>query len=354
MRELAVEILRRHLELKTMEEDKETWWSIENNADICAQMGYGYYMVVYQNTYFEAVHEMLEDISVVIYSGGTATAIWPLSIYKNSSGYQIGSWGGDLLPPLMCERGNTTESKRKLLRKCIEALQELCERFDIDRYKTVDICFEGGTSLWTQMLFERGAQCCGIDHECYVDLSMEESYILSRMRRTNKYSIQKSEQLWKSEIITNQKERSYVQECFEKFRELHIQVSGRETRSKRTWDIQCEAVLHTNDFVILLHDKEDRLIGASLYSTTGSMGSYSVAAYRRELFDQPIGHMSQWMAIKHMKELGIEWYYVGRRAYPNDWDHPTEKEVSIGHFKEGFATNIYLKMHMEMQRGREK
>lgn len=252
------------------------------------------------------------------------------------------------MPPLLCEKRNSTESKRKLLRRCMDTLQELCDRFDIVRYKTTDTCFYNGTSIWMQMHFERGARCCGVDHECYVDLSLDEQDILSKIRRTNKYSIRKSEQLWKSEVITKRRERGYIEDCFEKFRTLHIEVSGRETRSKKTWDIQCKSVLHSNDFLVFLYDKDDQLIGASLYSTTGSMGTYSVAVYRRELYGQPVGHVSQWLAIKHMKELGMRWYNIGRRVYPGDGDHPTEKEVSIGHFKEGFATNIYLKVYMEI------
>ena len=214
-----------------------------------------------------------------------------------------GRGGGVLLPPLLCENGNTMESKRKLLRKCITALGELCKKFRIIKFKTADTAFYGGTTVWIQMLLEEGASCCGVDNECYVDLSLSEQEILAQIRRTNKYSIQKSKELWKSEIVIGQSGRDKVESCFESFRKLHAEVSGRVTRSRKTWDMQCEAVLRTNDFVVLLYDEEGGLIGASLYSTTGSVGSYSVAAYKRELFSQPVGHISQWLAIQHMKVL---------------------------------------------------
>lgn len=194
---------------------------------------------------------------------------------------------------------------------------------------------------------EQGAKSFGITNECFVDLSLREDEILSKMRRTNKYSIQKGMQLWKSEIISKQSGQSKIEECFNKFHNLHVEVAGRETRSKKTWEIQYEAVLRTNDFVVLLYDMEQNLIGASLFSTTCSMGNYSVAAYKRELFDKPVGHASQWIAIKHMKELNMKWYYLGTRAYWGDWNKPNEKEISIGHFKEGFATNIYPRIYLK-------
>ncbi len=347
MKEALIEILRKHIELKELEEDSDTWRSIENNNNGYVPVDYAHDMVVYQNAYFSDVHDELTDISIVIYNGGTAAGIWPLSVAKNTQNYEIGSWGGVLLPPLLCERGNTTESKRKLLRKCIDALNEVCAKLHITKYKTADVVLGQGTSIWTQMLFENGAVCYGVDNECYVDLVLEEQEILSKMRRTNKYSIQKSEQLWRSEIITKNSGRDKIERSFEDFRRLHVEVSGRETRSQKTWDIQCKAVSDTNDFVVMLYDDRDELIGASLYSTTGSAGLYSVAAYRRDLFDKPVGHVSQWLAIKYMKELGMRWYYVGKRAYFGDWNQPSKKEVSIGHFKEGFATNIFLRLHLE-------
>jgi uncharacterized Fe-S cluster-containing MiaB family protein len=73
------------------------------------------------------------------------------------------------------------------------------------------------------------------------------------------------------------------------------------------------------------------------------MGIYGVGAYKRELFDRPIGHGVQMKAIEFLKEKGCQWYEIGRRCYPVDRIKPTEKELSISHFKEGFATHKFVK-----------
>lgn len=347
MKKAIMGILGKHLELKEMENALQEWYSIENDPSIYVPVDYSYNMVVYQNAYFSDVYEKLIDLSIVIYNGGRAVGIWPLSVTQNNQVYEIGSWGGILLPPLLRENAGKTESKRKILRKCIEALEEVCAFLYISQYRSAGRVLHDGTSLWLQMLFDHGAICCGVDNECFVDLSLKESEILAKMRRTNKYSIEKSAHLWKNEIITRHTGTEKIAECFEKFQKLHTEVSGRETRSRTTWDIQCNGVSNQNDFVVMLYNEMEELIGASLFSTTGSAGVYSVGAYRRELFDKPVAHVSQWLAIKYMQELGIRWYYIGKRPYPGSWDHPNEKEISISHFKEGFATNIFLRPYLE-------
>lgn len=93
--------------------------------------------------------------------------------------------------------------------------------------------------------------------------------------------------------------------------------------------------------MVMMYDSSDELIGASFFQVCNLHGMYSVAAYNRSLFDQPIAHVSQWYAIRHMKALGVRWYYIGRIFYPCDRENPTAKELSISRFKEGFATDLF-------------
>lgn len=274
--------------------------------------------------------------------------IWPLSLHKNGKQFLLGSWGGELLPPLLLEKRYNTESIRKMLGKCENAIKELCQEYGIIKFTFRENVLNRGNSIWFQKMMENGAYCNKLNCECFVDLRLTEDEILSRIRRTNKYSILKGMDNWKTRLISHRNSEEEIAECFDSFRRLHIQVSGRETRSIATWKIQEEAVKKSKDFVVLLYDMKDILVGASLYSTTASACTYSVAAYRRELFDKPLGHVSQWIAIKHMKKLGIRWYYIGTRSYKKDWNSPSEKEISIGHFKEGFATNIYHTLHVDV------
>lgn len=342
------EVLSKHLQFKYMEEDAGNWIKIENSTEMYVPVNYAYFFVQYQNTYFSDVYDSFIDLSIVIYNGGIPAGIWPLSLYCRGGRHYLGSWGGELLPPLLLEKNYNTESIRKMLRKCGNAMKELCFLYGVSKYTFRETPLDEGNSKWFQIMMEGGACCEGVNSECFVDIGLTEDEILSRIRRTNKYSILKGLDYWKTKLISCADSEAEIAESFERFRKLHIQVAGRETRSKSTWKIQEEAVKNTNDFAVMLYDREDHLVGASLFSTTASACTYSVAAYRRELFDKPLGHVSQWAAIKHMGRLGIRWYYLGARSYQKDWNHPTEKELSIGHFKEGFATNLYHTLHIDV------
>ena len=342
------EVLSKYLQFKYMEEDAGNWIKIENSATMYVPVNYAYYFVQYQNLYFSDVYDGFIDISIVIYNGGIPAGIWPLSLHSKGGRHYLGSWGGELLPPLLLEKNYNTEAIRKMLGKCGHAAKELCFLYGISKYTFRETALEEGNSKWFQKMMEEGASCEKGNSECFVNLRLTEDEILSRIRRTNKYSILKGLDYWKTKLISHANPGAEIAGCFDCFRKLHIQVAGRETRSKNTWKLQEEAVKNTNDFVVMLYDREDRFVGASLYSTTASACTYSVAAYRRELFDKPLGHVSQWVAIKHMRELGIRWYYLGVRSYKKDWNHPTEKEISISHFKEGFATNLYHTLHIDV------
>ena len=62
------------------------------------------------------------------------------------------------------------------------------------------------------------------------------------------------------------------------------------------------------------------------------------------MFDKPVSHVVQWAAIKHLKDMGIKWHYIGQRFYMGDESKPSNKELQIAYFKEGFATNVILRL----------
>ena len=66
-------------------------------------------------------------------------------------------------------------------------------------------------------------------------------------------------------------------------------------------------------FLVTIRD-DGLLIGAGLFNYSKHNGIYSVGAYKRELFDRPIGHAVQMMAIEKLKEIGCRTYHLGQKA----------------------------------------
>ena len=73
---------------------------------------------------------------------------------------------------------------------------------------------------------------------------------------------------------------------------------------------------------------------------------YRDSNFKSSLFDKPLGHLVQYRAIEELKKRGIRWYKIGTRPYISDIPKPTEKEISIGEFKQGFASFLFPRYHL--------
>ena len=51
-------------------------------------------------------------------------------------------------------------------------------------------------------------------------------------------------------------------------------------------------------------------------------------------------------AIEILKDKGLSWYEIDKKHLNIDKTPPTEKELSISFFKEGFATDVLARQHL--------
>jgi hypothetical protein len=49
------------------------------------------------------------------------------------------------------------------------------------------------------------------------------------------------------------------------------------------------------------------------------------------------------MAIEALKALGVAWYRIGERHYVQDLPRPTDKQIAISAFKQGFASHVFCR-----------
>ena len=82
------------------------------------------------------------------------------------------------------------------------------------------------------------------------------------------------------------------------------------------------------------------MIGCGFFEITRDEAQYSSAAYRRDLFRLPIGHIAQFKAISEMQKRGCKEYYIGRYSTLHDEQRPSDKELAISHFKFGFTNRL--------------
>ena len=313
-------------------------------------VAYSRYSLDYQHCYTRAFAESLIDISVILKQRDRFIGIWPLSLRKRQGLYEFATNQGPVLPPAY-KRGISERLIRKYDEVCLAAIKRFYDEMKgeisfRDEWKSavsfLPDALLSQAVIWDQKCMIAGARA-SVFHDLYVDLSKTEEELHQNLRKSYRSLLNEGERLWSVKV------HDHVDDgLFDEYRLLHKKVSGRVTRPLETWDLQREAINNGGDFLVTLHDSGQRLIGGGLFGASPHEGLYGVGAYDRDLFDKPISHIVQWTAIKHLKELGCRWHYVGQRFYPGDSVRPTEKELSISYFKEGFATDMILRLMLTL------
>jgi FemAB family protein len=181
-----------------------------------------------------------------------------------------------------------------------------------------------------------------ITYQLAIDLQQSIESIKLDFRKSYKPLVNKALKEWDVRVCEEN-----VDEVFEEFKDLHFEAAGKQTRSKESWSIQRKQIENNEAFLVSVRDG-NLLIGAGFFNFSRDIGTYSVGAYKRDLFDKPIGHAVQIIAIKKLKDLGCKTYILGQKAVAISSGTSSQKEASISHFKEGFAGYVFAQPHLEI------
>jgi len=284
--------------------------------------------------YYAAYYEGI-NISFLLHENNTPLAIFPLFAYKENNQWIISSNGEGIIAPLFIQ-DTPKKLKKRLEKQIAEIIYIIAHELKIENVRF----FEPNLTLssWYLLWLEKNNKDF-LKYQLAVDLRKSIEDIRLGFRKSYKPLVNKALKEWQIEVC----DKDYEQ-IFEEFRLLHLEAAGKETRSRESWAIQKEQIKNNEAFLVTVRD-ENKLIGAGFFNYTRDIGMYSVAAYKRELFDRPIGHAVQMIAIEKLKELGCKTYYLGQKATSG---LSTEKEISISHFKEGFAGYIVAQPNLEV------
>ena len=298
----------------------------------------------YQHEYMWCFVEDLIDISVILYHNGKPIGLWPLSLRKQAGQYAFATNEGPVLPPIYIQG-----ISEKVIRKYDEACLDAMHSFYMLSGKAINISpmWEGKQTflptanrpqsmIWYRKCMEKSATA-NVCNDLYVNLSLNEASIHQKMRKSFRSLVHEGERLWDVKIHSQ-----VTRELFREYRLMHARVAGRVTRSIDSWNLQEKAINEKDAFLVTARDENNELIGGGFFSISRDEGSYGVGVYNRDLFDKPVSHVIQWNAIKYMKGLGLKWHKIGRRFYKGDTAVPSEKELNIAYFKEGFATDMFF------------
>jgi len=298
---------------------------------------YSYSSIKYQFLYHKETEGEWIDLSKIIYWDNRPVGLWPISISLKENNFSINSQGWKLLPPILV--GHLSDkSKRKIFISCLEILFEIKRILKVSSISAIDqILVEDNKSIgdWHDQLLNKGA-VASVRYQMYVDLSPKIEQIRNSFRKGHRAAVKEEKLPIEARILTKKDNKIWAT-----FQSFHETISGRKTRSDDTWDLQLDQIDSGNAFFVYLLDESKEMIGGGLFNTSKDEAFYGVGVYNRDLFDKPLGHLVQFAAMKECKNRNINWFWLGEMLHLSYKPKPSEKELSISHFKKGFASHIF-------------
>lgn len=325
------------------ENDQILWEEFLDNFEYVS-VKYTWADLHYQFCYMEGFADYILNLSMIFIVNNDVVGCWPLSLSKKEV-YHICTNNGKLLAPLFLDNKKTRKAINDSCLGCIYAIFDYLYKNNFEYDNKVLCEHDFNPAMYNRAWFEKqmllGGRCFARE-ELYVDLNKTYDEIHKNIRKSYKSLINYGFRNWKIKFCLE-----VDTALFEKLKDMHFIVAGRKTRSDESWNLQYAAINNGTAFIAVIEDV-DRIIGWSLFSLSRDECYYGVGVFDRTMFDKPISHFLQDSVIKYLKaNTDIKWYYLGHRFYKGDYYVPTEKELNIAYFKEGFATDKFINLLTE-------
>jgi len=170
--------------------------------------------------------------------------------------------------------------------------------------------------------------------EIFIDLNLDLSEIQKEFKQSLRTILKKKYEFLNYEIIDK---INYKKNEILNMRKMHIQVSGRETRSKESWIQNEKMILDGNGFIVKAVYK-NKPISYSFFFYNNRTCRYFSSCTLREYFKiiKNITHKSLWYAILYAKK-NSNYFYVGSSTVFSK-KPLSEKELNIEKFKKQFSS----------------
>ena len=168
-----------------------------------------------------------------------------------------------------------------------------------------------------------------------VDLTLPEAAIWSSLRKSYRSLINRGRVAFEVDVVDANRPDAFI---FDTYRQLHLQVAGRQTRPDKSWDEMYRRLV--NDEALLLVARCDkRPVAATYVAKFGNLAVYASAAYVRDLGSFPVSHWPLYASILAAKHSGCSRFLLGP-GYLDIGVPGSQKSQSVEAFKRGFATEV--------------
>lgn len=302
-------------------------WSDPQIEEMLPSPLYSQFNIDYQKYYMEDFQ--FEDRSLAIYDNNQLSAVLLLTRGVSSLGEVAYNWYG--LPVVYLQHISINRDIDSILKKITNFIfqeKKFSLSFKIYHARRIPLIINDA--------LDDNATCENV-FESIIDLTNSLTVIHKNIRKSYKNTINKSRRTLTHKIINSS---TITQSHIHDFRNFHILVSGRETRSQKTWEEQYNIIKKGNGFLVI-SSITDVILGYSLYLNNKNICYYGVGAYNRNYFNSTfVSHGAIWTAIEYAKYLSCKKFILGKIFYPFQKLYISEKEYNIGIFKRGFSQSI--------------
>lgn len=283
-----------------------------------------------------------EPLSFLVEENGLPIAGVQMSVHERPDGRnELSGFGRSIMGFIKSRRAESLQRD-----KGGEKLQDEFRRIVDERFcqSVLYMEFEAVLSPIGRLLLDRGAVATPVFSQV-IHLSSSELELRQQIRSRFKGHINWGLKNLQLVVVDN---ASPVEEQIEKFRQLHIEVAGRETRPVRSWQIQAEMIRRNEAFAVFGY-LEGNLVTALLFIHSPNYCYYGVGASKRELFDKPLSHCIMWTGIIEAKKRGCQFFETGEQLFvQRNNPPPTPKELNISGFKKGFGGETRIRLEITL------
>ena len=311
----------------------ELWDNVIKNIEY-VPVHYTSSYIDYQHEYHKGNFKKYIDISLILINNEKSIAVWPLSLGINQDGdYLVDSFGVPVLKPLII-MGVTKKQDKLTFSIAFEIFNEILETFKIKKWKSLDFMNHSkGFSYWFRLISNK-SQKIEIDYALFLEIKSDINLIKKSLRKSYKSLINLDQKKFNIKILDFKDYKKW-----EEYRKLHIKTAKRETRDKKTWDIQFSHILSNDSFLIYIEDEKNKLIGGGYYNCSKDECFYSIGVFDKEYLEINLGHVINYYAIIEMIKRKIKWFKLGHTKI--NYNEKEKKLESISKFKLGFTSNIF-------------
>ena len=307
---------------------------------------------------FEPKGKEVEDLSFIIAEEGKPFVGVLIMVYLESQGNHRFSCSGK---PILCienraENYITMQRAYKFLR---EEIDKILIKYPNASLIYWDYLYDNEISFLGQYFMEKGA-CVTPYITQIIGLADIEKELHSKLRKSYKSLINWGRKNLEIKLLD---EKIITPEDIEDYRLLHLHAAGRQTRSKRSWDLQYDMVVNREAF--MLTGKLDNELVTGVFMLVGQVFCYyGISVSKRELFEKPMSHILLWESIIQAKKRGCKYFELGEQVYPRQANKvsyetyenifhilsPTEKQLNIAKFKRGFGGETKVRLDIRWER----